>query len=90
MSAETSLSPNCLGSFDGVALGRKSRLLAGSDRGGETGGRMITYRLAGKTALVTGGSSGIGLATSAMPGRNGAVAPGAVDSTWMVEWTEEQ
>jgi 3-oxoacyl-[acyl-carrier protein] reductase len=34
--------------------------------------RMITYNLAGKTALVTGGASGIGLATSAMLSRNGA------------------
>jgi 3-oxoacyl-[acyl-carrier protein] reductase len=33
---------------------------------------MITYNLAGKTALVTGGASGIGLATSKMLGRNGA------------------
>jgi 3-oxoacyl-[acyl-carrier protein] reductase len=33
---------------------------------------MISYDLAGKTALVTGGASGIGLATSAMLGRNGA------------------
>jgi 3-oxoacyl-[acyl-carrier protein] reductase len=33
---------------------------------------MITYNLAGKTALVTGGASGIGLATSTMLGRNGA------------------
>jgi NAD(P)-dependent dehydrogenase (short-subunit alcohol dehydrogenase family) len=33
---------------------------------------MITYDLAGKTALVTGGASGIGLATSAMLGRSGA------------------
>jgi len=33
---------------------------------------MITYDLNGKTALVTGGASGIGLATSAMLGRNGA------------------
>ena len=33
---------------------------------------MITYDLAGKTALVTGGASGIGLATAAMLGRNGA------------------
>jgi 3-oxoacyl-[acyl-carrier protein] reductase len=33
---------------------------------------MITYDLTGKTALVTGGASGIGLATSAMLGRNGA------------------
>src|ERR1700726_3930961 len=36
------------------------------------GGRMIAYDLAGKTALVTGGASGIGLATAAMLGRNGA------------------
>ena len=34
---------------------------------------MITYDLAGKAALVTGGASGIGLATSAMLGRNGAM-----------------
>jgi len=33
---------------------------------------MITYDLAGKTALVTGGASGIGLATAAMLARNGA------------------
>jgi 3-oxoacyl-[acyl-carrier protein] reductase len=33
---------------------------------------MITYDLTGKMALVTGGASGIGLATSAMLGRNGA------------------
>ena len=33
---------------------------------------MITYDLTGKAALVTGGASGIGLATSAMLGRNGA------------------
>jgi 3-oxoacyl-[acyl-carrier protein] reductase len=33
---------------------------------------MITYDLAGKTALVTGAASGIGLATAAMLGRNGA------------------
>jgi 3-oxoacyl-[acyl-carrier protein] reductase len=33
---------------------------------------MIRYDLAGKTALVTGGASGIGLATAAMLGRNGA------------------
>ena len=33
---------------------------------------MITYDLAGRTALVTGGASGIGLATAAMLGRNGA------------------
>lgn len=33
---------------------------------------MITYNLAGKAALVTGGASGIGLATAAMLGRNGA------------------
>lgn len=33
---------------------------------------MITYDLAGKTALVTGSASGIGLATAAMLGRNGA------------------
>jgi 3-oxoacyl-[acyl-carrier protein] reductase len=33
---------------------------------------MIAYDLAGKTALVTGSASGIGLATSAMLGRNGA------------------
>jgi hypothetical protein len=38
----------------------------------DAGERMITYNLAGKTALVTGGASGIGLATSAMLGRNGA------------------
>src|ERR1700747_1213949 len=36
------------------------------------GGSMITYDLTGKTALVTGGASGIGFATSAMLGRNGA------------------
>jgi 3-oxoacyl-[acyl-carrier protein] reductase len=33
---------------------------------------MISYNLAGKTALVTGGASGIGLSTAAMLGRNGA------------------
>lgn len=33
---------------------------------------MITYDLTGKMALVTGGASGIGLATSAMLGRSGA------------------
>ena len=33
---------------------------------------MIRYDLQGKTALVTGGASGIGLATAAMLGRNGA------------------
>lgn len=33
---------------------------------------MITYDLAGRTALVTGGASGIGLATAAMLGSNGA------------------
>jgi NAD(P)-dependent dehydrogenase (short-subunit alcohol dehydrogenase family) len=33
---------------------------------------MITYDLAGKTALVTGGASGIGFATAAMLARNGA------------------
>jgi 3-oxoacyl-[acyl-carrier protein] reductase len=33
---------------------------------------MISYDLAGKTALVTGGASGIGLATAAMLARNGA------------------
>ena len=33
---------------------------------------MITYDLAGKTALVTGGASGIGFATAAMLVRNGA------------------
>lgn len=33
---------------------------------------MISYDLAGKTALVTGGASGIGLATSSMLSRNGA------------------
>jgi 3-oxoacyl-[acyl-carrier protein] reductase len=33
---------------------------------------MITYDLAGRTALVTGGASGIGLATATMLGRNGA------------------
>jgi 3-oxoacyl-[acyl-carrier protein] reductase len=33
---------------------------------------MISYDLAGKTALVTGGASGIGLATAAMLGRYGA------------------
>jgi 3-oxoacyl-[acyl-carrier protein] reductase len=33
---------------------------------------MISYDLAGKTALVTGGASGIGLSTVAMLGRNGA------------------
>ena len=33
---------------------------------------MISYDLAGKTALVTGGASGIGLSTAAMLGRNGA------------------
>jgi 3-oxoacyl-[acyl-carrier protein] reductase len=33
---------------------------------------MITYDLAGKAALVTGGASGIGLATAAMLARNGA------------------
>lgn len=33
---------------------------------------MITYDLTGKLALVTGGASGIGLATAAMLGRSGA------------------
>lgn len=33
---------------------------------------MIRYDLKGKTALITGGASGIGLATAAMLGRNGA------------------
>lgn len=33
---------------------------------------MISYNLAGKAALVTGGASGIGLATVEMLGRNGA------------------
>jgi len=33
---------------------------------------MISYDLAGKAALVTGGASGIGLATAAMLARNGA------------------
>src|SRR5262249_45539432 len=33
---------------------------------------MITYDLAGKAALVTGGASGIGFATAAMLARNGA------------------
>lgn len=33
---------------------------------------MIRYDLSGRTALVTGGASGIGLATSAMLARNGA------------------
>lgn len=33
---------------------------------------MISYQLTGKTALVTGGASGIGFATAAMLGRNGA------------------
>jgi 3-oxoacyl-[acyl-carrier protein] reductase len=33
---------------------------------------MISYDLAGKTALVTGGASGIGLSTAAMLGRHGA------------------
>jgi 3-oxoacyl-[acyl-carrier protein] reductase len=33
---------------------------------------MISYDLAGKSALVTGGASGIGLSTVAMLGRNGA------------------
>ncbi len=33
---------------------------------------MIRYDLKGKTALVTGGASGIGFATAAMLGRNGA------------------
>jgi len=33
---------------------------------------MISYDLAGKTALVTGGASGIGLSTVTMLGRNGA------------------
>lgn len=33
---------------------------------------MISYDLAGKTALVTGGASGIGLSTVSMLGRNGA------------------
>jgi 3-oxoacyl-[acyl-carrier protein] reductase len=33
---------------------------------------MISYDLAGKTALVTGGASGIGLSTAAMLGRYGA------------------
>jgi 3-oxoacyl-[acyl-carrier protein] reductase len=33
---------------------------------------MIAYDLVGKTALVTGAASGIGLATAAMLGRNGA------------------
>jgi 3-oxoacyl-[acyl-carrier protein] reductase len=33
---------------------------------------MIRYDLEGKTALVTGGASGIGFATAAMLGRNGA------------------
>ncbi len=33
---------------------------------------MISYDLAGKTALVTGGASGIGLSTAIMLGRNGA------------------
>lgn len=33
---------------------------------------MLTYSLAGKTALVTGGASGIGLATAALLGRSGA------------------
>ncbi len=33
---------------------------------------MISYDLAGKTALVTGGASGIGLSTATMLGRNGA------------------
>src|ERR1051326_7436474 len=33
---------------------------------------MITYDLAGKTTLVTGGASGIGLATAAMLARDGA------------------
>lgn len=33
---------------------------------------MISYDLGGKTALVTGGASGIGLSTAVMLGRNGA------------------
>ncbi len=33
---------------------------------------MISYNLAGKTALVTGGASGIGLSTATRLGRNGA------------------
>ena len=33
---------------------------------------MIRYELSGKTALITGGASGIGFATAAMLGRNGA------------------
>src|SRR5262249_35615071 len=34
--------------------------------------KMIAYDLAGKTALVTGGASGIGFAPAAMLARNGA------------------